>query len=73
MLQFSSISEFFAMGGYGFYVWISYGGFVVAMAAVLVASVSKRKNTLQNIQKKQRRDKKLSKLKNGSEVNESST
>lgn len=23
--QFNSLSDFFAMGGYGFYVWLSYG------------------------------------------------
>ena len=24
-MQFESIADFFAMGGYGFYVWISFG------------------------------------------------
>lgn len=24
-MAFNSIAEFFAMGGYGFYVWLSYG------------------------------------------------
>ena len=30
-MQWGSPSEFFAMGGYGFYVWISFGATAVCM------------------------------------------
>jgi heme exporter protein D len=39
-----SISEFFHMGGYAFYVWTSYGvGFVVFLALVLTTRYQHRK------------------------------
>ncbi len=33
-MQFASFSEFLAMGGYGFYVWLSYGACVVILAGL---------------------------------------
>lgn len=33
-MQFDSISAFFAMGGYGFYVWLSFGVSFVSLIAV---------------------------------------
>jgi heme exporter protein D len=38
-MQFNSISEFFAMGGYGFYVWGSFG---LSAAVMLVESLQIR-------------------------------
>ena len=39
-----SISEFFAMGGYGFYVWGAYGLAAVLIAIELVAVCARLKN-----------------------------
>jgi heme exporter protein D len=36
-MNWGSASEFFAMGGYGLYVWGSYGVSVVAIAIELLA------------------------------------
>jgi len=41
-MQFDSISEFFAMGGYGFYVWLAFGVSALAMLAIVVDSIIKR-------------------------------
>ncbi|GGA98699.1 heme exporter protein CcmD [Agarivorans gilvus] len=41
-MQFDSISEFFAMGGYGFYVWLAFGVSALAMLAIIVDSIIKR-------------------------------
>ncbi len=41
MMNWGSVSEFFAMGGYGLYVWGSYG--VTAMALVLEAVLVARR------------------------------
>lgn len=41
-MQFESISEFFAMGGYGFYVWLAFGVSALAMLAIVIDSVIKR-------------------------------
>lgn len=35
-LQFGSVAEFLAMGGYAKYVWLSYGTFVVLMTIGLL-------------------------------------
>lgn len=34
-MQFDSINEFFAMGGYGFFVWLSFGVSFFALFALL--------------------------------------
>lgn len=48
-MQWNSVSEFFAMGGYAFYVWSSFG----LTAAVVVGEVlllrAQRKNILRDL------------------------
>jgi heme exporter protein D len=39
-----SLTEFFAMGGYGFYVWGSYGLTAVLLAAEIVAVRARLRN-----------------------------
>ena len=41
-MQFDSISDFLAMGGYGFYVWLAFGVSGLAMLAIVVDSIIKR-------------------------------
>lgn len=40
------MSEFFAMGGYGWYVWMSYGACAIAIAAEALALRSRRRRAL---------------------------
>lgn len=42
-MQFDSWSEFVAMGGYGFFVWLAFGVSVLAMALILIDSVRQRR------------------------------
>lgn len=42
-------SEFFAMNGYGFYVWGSYGLALLVMVAEIILVRHKRKITLQQL------------------------
>ena len=44
------MSEFFAMGGYGFYIWMSYGATAVALVAEVLALRSKRRAVLAEAQ-----------------------
>lgn len=44
---FQTWSDFFNMGGYGFYVWLSYAVSLVAVIALIVQSVKQRKTVLQ--------------------------
>lgn len=46
-MNWSSASEFFAMGGYGLYVWGSYG-VTMALIAMELVSLVLRRRALQN-------------------------
>jgi len=41
------MAEFFAMGGYGFYVWSSYGALAVILLLEVVAVRSRRKTVVE--------------------------
>lgn len=45
-MQWSSVQDFFAMGGDAFFVWGAYGAVLVALAAELCALRGRRKRAL---------------------------
>lgn len=56
---FESWSDFFHMGGYGFYVWLAYG---ISFAAILILAVQsyKSKNAvLHEVKREQQREQRL--------------
>ncbi|MEG9490673.1 heme exporter protein CcmD [Mannheimia indoligenes] len=57
--QFESISDFFAMGGYGFYVWLSYAVTFIAMGGLIWLSRRKHKAILAQAKKELAREEKL--------------
>jgi heme exporter protein D len=58
-MQFTSFADFLNMGGYGFYVWLSYGVSTLLIVYLLFASVSRHKALLQQIAQRQKREQKL--------------
>ena len=62
-MQFSSFNEFLAMGGYGFYVWLSYGACVIVMFGILIASRWSHCNTLNQIKAQMAREERIKKAK----------
>lgn len=48
-MQWNSISEFIAMGGYGFYVWGSFGTTALTMLGEMLYTHLQRKETLKNL------------------------
>lgn len=58
-MQFSSFSEFIAMGGHGFYVWLSYGVSLALLLGLLITSLSANKRIIKQIQQRQQREQKL--------------
>ncbi len=58
-MQFDSISAFFDMGGYGFYVWLSYGVSISALALLIFSSINSHKKIKQQIVQRQKRETKL--------------
>ena len=45
-MNWGSAGEFFAMGGYGLYVWGSYGVSALAIAIELLALAARRRRSL---------------------------
>jgi heme exporter protein D len=58
-MQFDSISAFFNMGGYGFYVWLSYGVSFAVLALLVFSSITGHKKIKQQIAQRQKREAKL--------------
>ncbi len=49
------MKEFFAMGGYAFYVWTSYGLALVVLTINLLAPIRQRRRLLTDIARRMRR------------------
>ena len=47
-----SLTEFLSMGGYGNYVWSSYGICLVALALNIILPKLKERKTMEHLQKK---------------------
>lgn len=50
-----TMQEFFAMGGYAFYVWTSYGLALIVLLANILIPVMQRKQLLRSLALKQKR------------------
>lgn len=50
-----SLQEFFAMGGYAFYVWTSYGLALIVLLANIIIPVAQRRQLLRSLSLKQKR------------------
>lgn len=55
----NELTEFFHMGGYAFYVWLSYGTAAVVLIANALWPSRQRKRILQQLKYAQRRQDKL--------------
>lgn len=49
------MQEFFAMGGYAFYVWTSYGLTLIVLLANIIIPVVQRRQFLRSLMLKQKR------------------
>ncbi|MFP2770572.1 heme exporter protein CcmD [Oceanisphaera sp. KMM 10153] len=54
-MKFDSWSAFWAMGGYGFYVWLSFGLTIFALLALVISTLNTRKSLLRAVKQKQAR------------------
>ncbi|OOF35708.1 heme exporter protein CcmD [Rodentibacter heidelbergensis] len=62
---FQTWSDFFNMGGYGFYVWLSYGISFIAIVALIIQSIKQRKSVLRNVQRETQREARLKQVNKG--------
>lgn len=63
-MAFESISDFIAMGGYGFYVWLSYGATFLALIILVVNSLAKKNKIIKNVEQRLSREKRIKKAQN---------
>jgi heme exporter protein D len=56
MIHWNSFSDFLAMGGYGLYVWGSFGVTVLIMAVEPILVVRNRKTTIARLKRQLRAD-----------------
>ena len=45
-MQFDSFQALINMGGHGFYVWVSYGAFILVILALILATVIQRRQVI---------------------------
>jgi len=48
-MQFDSFSAFLDMGGYGFYVWLSFGVSTVLLAGLIFSSITNHNKVIKDI------------------------
>ena len=58
-MQFDSFKDFLDMGGYAFYVWLSYGVTFGCLAILITLSVRQKRKVLIEIAKKITREQRL--------------
>ena len=49
-MQFDSFSDFISMGGYGFYVWLSFGTCALILLGILFSSLRDKKQILASVE-----------------------
>lgn len=56
---FQSWSDLIHMGGYGFYVWLSYGLSFIAIVALTIQSLMGKSAVLKSVKREQQRESRL--------------
>ena len=56
---FQSWSDLIHMGGYGFYVWLSYGLSFIAIVALIIQSLMGKSAVLKSVKREQQRESRL--------------
>ncbi|MFM5598888.1 heme exporter protein CcmD [Aeromonas veronii] len=55
-MHFASFSDFMAMGGYAFYVWLSFGLTLVCLVGIIISTRMKTRSLLAELRSKQARE-----------------
>ncbi len=62
-MQFDSFSDFIAMGGYGFYVWLSFGTCALILFGILLNSLRDTKRIMASVEQQIIREERIKKAK----------
>lgn len=60
-MQFESLADFFDMGGYAFYVWLSFGVTFIVMSMLAAQSYAKQRALLKSVLVEQERQARIRK------------
>ncbi|ANB54547.1 heme exporter protein CcmD [Aeromonas veronii] len=55
-MHFASFNDFMAMGGYAFYVWLSFGLTLVCLVGIIISTRMKTRSLLGELRSKQARE-----------------
>ncbi|HHC5059290.1 TPA: heme exporter protein CcmD [Aeromonas veronii] len=55
-MHFASFSDFMAMGGYAFYVWLSFGLTLLCLVGIIISTRMKTRSLLAELRSKQARE-----------------
>ena len=58
-MQFDSFSAFLDMGGYAFYVWLSYGFTTLILAGLIINSIKGHSSLFKQLKSRLKREQKL--------------
>jgi len=62
-MQFDSFSDLIAMGGYGFYVWLSFGTCALILLGILLNSLRDTKRIMASVEQQIIREERIKKAK----------
>jgi heme exporter protein D len=62
-MQFDSFSDFIVMGGYGFYVWLSFGTCALILLGILFSSLRDTKRIMASVEQQVAREARIKKAK----------
>ena len=58
-MAFTSLSDFIAMGGYSFYVWLAYGVSFLSVILLITNSIVKRKKIFHQVEQRIQREQRI--------------
>ncbi|MCF6434742.1 heme exporter protein CcmD [Pseudoalteromonas sp. MMG022] len=67
-MQFESLNEFLAMGGYGFYVWLSFGSCAAILLALFFSSLREGSKLRHEVRAQMKREERIKKAKQQEQV-----
>ncbi|BDF94983.1 MULTISPECIES: heme exporter protein CcmD [Pseudoalteromonas] len=67
-MQFDSFSDFIAMGGYGFYVWLSFGTCALILLGILLSSLNDTRRIMASVQQQAEREARIQQAKQEQQV-----
>jgi heme exporter protein D len=67
-MAFASLSDFIAMGGYSFYVWLAYGVSLLSLIFLIINAVSKRNKIFNQVEQRLLREQRIKAAENREDI-----